>query len=73
MMIVSCPCPVLCSALHPASSRLRYMAGAVSTVELLVACGARSPPKFGSFQSSQKLTRGRSFGSFGTDLPSVGS
>jgi hypothetical protein len=35
------------------------MTGEDKTLEPLVACGARSCPKLGSFQSAQKLTRGK--------------
>jgi hypothetical protein len=34
------------------------MPGEVERVESRTVCGARSWPKFGSFQISQKLTRG---------------
>src|ERR1022692_4163049 len=57
--IVSWPCPVARSELHAALTRLRYMAGATDTVEPLIACGARSSPKLGSFQIAQYLTAGR--------------
>ena len=49
------------------------MAADVGTVDPLVACGASSIPKLGSFQISQNLTRGRSFGSPGIVASSVGS
>jgi hypothetical protein len=60
-------------ARQPASSRLRYAGALVGTVDPLIACGARSIPKFGSFQSSQKLTRGRSSALPWTIAPTVGS
>src|ERR1700733_8525479 len=71
--IVSRPCPVLWRPLQPELSRLRYIGAAVGTVEPLIACGARSPPKFGSFQISQKLIRGSALVVSARQVPPVGT
>ena len=55
---MSCPWPVAWSAFHIWLASARYIPGATDTVDPLTACGPRSSPKFGSFQTAQKLTRG---------------